>query len=470
MSKPKIKKLSISGQDNKKLAKKIALTKLLKQQLSNWAEAISQYNSKRMLVILILGFSSGLPLLLTSSVLAYWLSRSGISIETIGILSSVGMPYALKFLWSPLLDKIRPPLLTHWLGQRRAVIILTQLGLITCIVTLGHTTPTTNLLSVVLLSFGIAIFSASQDMMVDAIRVEILNPKQQASGSAMSILGYRLAMTLIGFSTFSLSEFLPKNFGISEELAWQWIFIAVAIIQAVGLLGILLCRAEWLASPLDKKKYTSFKHYLKISFWYPFRDFFVGNQKAVAVLLFIVFYKYGDVFMGTLAGPFYNEAGFTGTEIAEVVKLFGLIMTLLGTFLGGSLVYRYGLYRILWIGGILQAAANLMYVWMAAYIGDAAARSLQLLTASIIIDNLSAGIATAALVAFIANLVNRQHTVTQLALLTSFAAIGRSLLVTPSGFVVMTWGWQIFFTVSILLSIPGMLLLWLLKNNFNKAI
>lgn len=425
--------------------------------------AIMVYFKPKFLVIGLLGFSSGLPLLLTSSVLAYWLRKMGVSIETIGLLSVVAVPYSLKFLWSPLLDKTHLPFLATWLGQRRAMALLVQLLLILSILGLGLaglTHPENHIIWVVVAASAVAFFSASQDMMIDGIRVEMLKDKEQAAGAAMATAGYRVAMLLVGAGVLLLADTLP-----ADDYLWFKIFGIAAMFQILGMIAVLL--APKLGDRPRHKTYTSvvggIGGYFTTHFWHPLKDFFVRQPQAITLLLFLVFYKYGDAFMGIMANPFYLDMGFTGIEIAKVVKSFGLLMTLAGGFIGGMIVFRYGFMTTLWVGGIAQALTNGLFVWL-----SLAGHDMPLLTLTIVADNFAGGVATIALVGFMGHLVNMKHSVTQLALLTSVSAIGRSMLSAPAGYVAAGLGYPVFFALSIMLAVPG---LWLLAQlHFKKNV
>ncbi|MGI9461717.1 MAG: AmpG family muropeptide MFS transporter [Alphaproteobacteria bacterium] len=420
---------------------------------TKWLSAMTVYSQPKFLVICLLGFSSGLPLLLTSSIMAYWLRKLGISIETIGLLSLVAVPYSLKFLWAPLLDKAHLPFLAKKMGQRRAMALLMQFFLILSIVALGFTAPQDNIGGVVLVAGLLAFFSASQDMMVDGIRVEMVKDREQAAAAAMAVTGYRLALLLVGGGVPILSDYLVNN-----DYLWQKIFIMVAALQALGVIAIFACPrlGDEPQRKSQKSMWDAIGEYFLTRFWQPLKDFFIRQPKAITLLLFLIFFKYGDAFMGIMANPFYIDMGFSGVEIGTVVKSFGLLMTLIGGFVGGAMVFRYGFITALWVGGISQATANVFFIILSLKGHDT-----QWLIMTITADNLAGGLATAALVGFIGHLVNIKHSVTQLALLTSFSAVGRNLLSAPAGYVAAAIGYSWFFALSILLAVPG---LWLLAQ------
>ena len=434
------------------------MTNATKTTSNRLLAAMTLYSQPKFITLLFLGFSSGLPLLLTSSILAYWLRKFGLSVQTIGLLSLVAVPYSLKFFWSPLLDKTHLPWFAKKLGQRRAMTLLIQCCLIASIAALGFTSPMNNMGWVVVVATMVSFFSASQDMMIDGIRVEMVKDKEQAAAAAMATTGYRLAMLLAGGGIPILSETLANDPTTSQAMVWQTIFIMVAGFQCLGVLAVLACPK---LGEVEKRKthqspLAMAGDYLTLRFWHPLKDFFARQPKAITLLLFLIFYKYGDAFMGIMANPFYIDMGFSGVEIGTIVKSFGLLMTVVGGFIGGAIVFRYGFIPALWVGGLAQAGANIFYVLLSVKGHD-----IHWLMATIAVDNLAGGLATVALVGFIGHLVNIKHSVTQLALLTSFSAIGRNMLSAPAGYAVAALGYPLFFMLSIMLALPG---LWLLRQ------
>lgn len=410
---------------------------------------IAFYCKPSLIIILCLGFVSGLPLALTASTLSVWLTESGVDKAAIGLFGAAATPYALKFLWAPLIDGARIPLLCDVFGRRRGWMLATQMLLAAAIALLAFADPGIDPWVTALAALFVAIFSASQDIVIDAYRVELLTPEEQGAGSAMIVLGYRLGMIVSGAG----SLYLATYFG------WFVTYLVMAALVGVGILTVLLAKEPALsqARPLPKEKKNA-SAWLQDYVIAPFKEFMARPQWAT-LLLFILLYKLGDAFIGQMTNPFFIELGFTKTQIASIVKLYGVIATIIGSFIGGWMVYRLGVMRSLWISGLLQMATNFMFM-LQAQIG---ADTLFLAT-TISFENISGGMGTAAFVAFISQLANRHFTATQYALLSSFASFGRTWLSTPNGWLAEAAGWEWFFIISALLAIPGLVVLALLRK------
>ena len=434
---------------------------------SSWSQAASVYLDRRVLAILFLGFSEGLPLALTGSTLSVWLREGGISKTAIGLFALVTMPYALKFVWAPLIDRLRLPLLTRLFGRRRGWALVAQAGLMAALIGLGSTNPVTDLWWTAVLAVVVAFFSASQDIVVDAYRVEVLEEHQQAAGAAILVLGYRFGMLAAGAGALYLAEF----FG------WHTAYYVMAGLVAVGMVTILLNRepkvaasaesrarerhvADWLAA---RPHLTGWKADL-LSWIYgavvaPFVEFMTRPAWA-AILLFIACYKLGDVLAGVMSAPFYVDLGFEKTEIANVTKLFGLWATIIGGLIGGVLVGRIGVLRGLLVGGVMQMLSNLGYVMLAQVGHDVSA-----LAVTVALENVCGGIATAAFVAYLSSLCNTAYTATQYALLSSFYKLGGDLFGASSGWLAERRDGRSFFLLSTGGALPGLLvLLWLMTR------
>ena len=412
---------------------------------------LSVYLQRKILVILCLGFFSGLPLALTASTLGVWLTKAGVTKASIGLFAAVATPYALKFLWAPLMDGASFPLLSA-LGRRRSWLVATQLGLLLSIAFLGLTDPSENAWWTALAALMVAICSASQDIVFDAYRVEILKPEQYGAGAAAAVLGYRFGMIV--------SSAVPLF--LFEAIGWTLTYGIMAALMAVGI-AIVLANPE----PEVVEKRTSYTgnivQWFRDSVIAPFADF-MKRSHWLAILLFILLYKLGDAFMGVMTNPFLIEIGFSGPEIASIVKVYGVIATILGSFIGGSLVFRLGTLKTLWICGIVHALTNLMFVEQARIGAD-----INFLALSISLENISGGMGTAAFVAFMSGLTHVRYTATQYALLSSFAAFGRTWLSTPAGWFAQTLGWQYFFALSAALAIPGLVTLWWLGKKISDG-
>jgi len=411
------------------------------------------YLQPRLLVVLALGFVSGLPLALSASTLSIWLTESGVSLSAIGLFAAVGTPYTLKFLWSPLIDGLKLPLFTRLFGRRRGWLIATQLLLIASLIALGFCNPSENLLLMAIVALLVAICSATQDIVIDAYRVEILPTHEQGAGAAMVVLGYRLGM----ITSAAGALFLATAFG------WQITYMIMAAIVPIAWLAIAIGgEPESKACGLGLKAYGA-TDWIKKHVIEPFTDF-MQRDAWLGILLFILLYKLGDAFMGAMTNPFLINIGFTKNQIATVVKLYGVIATIVGSLIGGVLVVRIGMMRTLWICGILQAFTNLVFVAQARIGADE-----MFLAFSISLENISGGMGTAAFVAFISSLVNKQFTATQYALLSSFSAFGRTWLSTPAGWFAGKLGWEAFFVLSVVLAIPGLVVLWWLSRRFRQS-
>ncbi len=412
----------------------------------SWSESFKLYLRRSQMPILITGIASGLPLLLTLSTLSYWLSKVGIDKTTIGLFALVGIPYTFKFAWSPIIDRLPLPFLSRELGRRRSWLFLTQIALAIAIFAMGQTDPAANPWNTVLAALIVAFLSASQDIAIDAYRIELLSSVEQGAGAGTTQIGYRIGMLLAGAGALALSDYV----------SWDIVFAALAafmLVLAAGTLFIPEPAAQTLSAPPSRYRDT-----IKLAVVDPFRDF-IGRRGWVVILAFVMFYKFGDAFSGTMAYPFYNEMGFSGTEIAAITKVYGLIATLLGGLIGGACVAHWGLFKTLLIGGILQALTNLLFSLLAMRGHD-----IYWLGIAITADNLAGGVAAAALVAYLSGLCNIAFTATQYALLTSFMAQGRTLLSTGSGWVADHMAWEVFWATSVLMAIPGLILLfWLFR-------
>jgi PAT family beta-lactamase induction signal transducer AmpG len=407
----------------------------------DWGSALAAYLTPRMLIILAMGFASGLPLLLTLSTLSYWLSKVGVDKTTIGLFALVGTPYTFKFLWSPIIDQVPLPVLTALLGRRRSWMLLTQVLLAVAIFAMGHTDPAQAPLHTAAMAIIIAFLSASQDVVVDAYRIEILPQQEQGQGAAATQTGYRFALLLAGAGALAMSDYF----------SWPLVFTVLAAAMAASIVVTLLAPEPDSPGPRPGRDYAQ---WIKEAVIDPFADF-MSRRGWVIILLFVLFYKFGDALGGTMANPFYVEMGFTGSEVAAVSKLWGVWMTVLGALIGGLAVARWGVFRALLIGGVLQAVTNLAFAYVFIRGHD-----LSALAVAITADNLAGGAAGAALVAYLSGLCNIAFTATQYALLTSFMAQGRTWLSSGSGWLADNTDWVTFWVATMFLALPGLLLLW----------
>jgi len=418
----------------------------------SWAQAARVYTDRRVIAILFLGFSSGLPLLLTLSTLSVWLKEDGVSKTSIGLFALVGLPYTIKFLWAPLIDRMTVPVLTGMLGRRRGWAVLTQLALMVAMIGLGTTNPASDPWATAAWALLVAFASASQDVVVDAYRVEVLDDSQYGAGAAMIVAGYRLGMLASGAGALFLAE----------AYDWFWVFVAMAALMSVGIVTILVNpepappprSAAAPALGAGAGSLERMGRWLREAVIDPFADF-LTRPGWLTILLFVLLYKFGDSLAGVMANPFYLEIGFTKAEIASVSKVFGLGASLAGGFLGGLFVARFGIMASLLLCGILQMGSNLMFAVQAAV-----GHSVPMLTLTIAVENVSGGMGTAAFVAYLSALCNVAYTATQYALLSSFMAFARTVLSAPGGWLADQTDWITFFVITTVAALPGLLLWW----------
>lgn len=418
-----------------------------------WRDAFAIYLDRRILTVLLLGFSSGLPLALTGATLAVWMTEAGVSMKTVGLFALVGVPYTFKFLWAPLIDHLRLPLLTRAFGRRRGWMLLTQALLIAALLVLGGLDPAADPGLTAAMALLVAFCSASQDIVIDAYRVEILESEQFGAGAAAVQFGYRMAMLTSGAGALFMAQFSGS---------WFVTYAAMAVLVGVGVVTVL-ANPEPKAPPKPPVA-KGVGPWLKHAVVDPFADMARRQGWALAgVLAFILLYKLGDALAGVMANPFYIKMGFTKAEVASVSKLFGFVATILGTFLGGALVARFGIVRSLVFCGLLQMGSNLMFAWQSTVGHDIGA-----LTLTIAIENLSGGLGSAAFVAYISGLCSLTYTGTQYALLSSLASAGRTTLAATGGMLVERLGWFDFFVASTFAALPGLLLLLVLRDRVGQ--
>ena len=416
----------------------------------SWREAAAVYLDRRMLLIFAMGFSSGLPLLLTLGTLGWWLREVGIDLKTIGLFALVGLPYSLKFLWAPAMDHAPLPGLTRLLGRRRGWALATQLGLAAAIVGMGLSNPAQAPVATAGWALAVAFFSASQDIVVDAYRIEILLPHEQGAGAAATQLGYRIGMLAAGAGAFALAEVVP----------WSTVFLVMAGLVGVGMAAVLAAPEPAVPAPLAEAggAPAGFAERLRVAVIEPLVDF-VGRRGWLAILLLALLYKFGDAVSGQMASPFYFDLAFTKLEVASVTKVWSIVATMAGVTAGGALVAGIGTFRALLLGGVLQAATNLLFSVLAVV-----GHSVPMLAVAVGADSFTGGLASAAFVAYLSGLCSTRFTATQYALLTSLMAGGRTVLSAGSGWLAQQLGWTAFFALTAALAIPGLLLLlWLMR-------
>jgi MFS transporter, PAT family, beta-lactamase induction signal transducer AmpG len=396
------------------------------------------YLSKKMLLMLVLGFASGMPLALTSSTLSAWLVTEGVDIKTIGIFSLVGLPYAFKFLWSPLMDRYVPP----FLGRRRGWMLITQVALIAIIATMGFFNPSSQPLLVALWAVALAFFSASQDIVLDAYRTEYLAPEERGAGAGIWIMGYRLAILVSGALALILSD----------HISWRSVYVIMGLVMTIGCVATFLC-PDPASGRLRKEAATPPKslHEAVVS---PFVEFF-RRPGAWEILLFVILYKIGDVAAAQMTTPYIlQHIGFSRTELGTIFKGFGMAATILGGIVGGALMTKWDLRRSLLVFGILQGVSTISFVVL-----EFTGRELWALSVVIGVENICGGMGTAAYMALLMGLCNSRFTATQYALLSSLMAVSRYITGAPTGYLVVAAGWVWFFVICTALAIPGLLLL-----------
>jgi PAT family beta-lactamase induction signal transducer AmpG len=412
----------------------------------SWAQAARVYLDRRVAAMAVLGLGAGLPFLLVFSTLSAWLNEAEVSRSQIGFFAWVGITYSVKFIWSPVVDQWRLPLLGRF-GQRRSWIILGQLGIALALLGMSTLEPAQELFWVALLAVAVAFSSSTQDIALDAFRIEKAPPSLQGAMSASYIFGYRLGLLVAGAGVLYLAEYFD----------WQRAYLCMGLVMVLPMVVVLLSSepprepSVPVVAKLTDTRWQRIMRRVNIAVVQPFMDFFRRNGSlALWILVTIGVYRLSDITMGIMANPFYLDLGFSKTQIADVAKVFGFFMTIAGSFLCGSLVVRYGLYRPLLLGAILVAVTNLLFAFMAGQ-----PPSILMLAVVVSADNLSGGIASTALVAFLSSLTNRQYTATQYALFSSLMTLPGKFFSGFSGLVVDTQGYVTFFTIAALLGLPA---------------
>jgi PAT family beta-lactamase induction signal transducer AmpG len=429
---------------------------------ASWLAALQVYLEPASWRMLCLGFAAGLPLLLVLGTLSFRLREAGIDRSTIGFLSWVGLAYGFKWVWSPLVDRMPLPLLTRWLGRRRSWLLLAQSGVMLGLVGMACLNPQVALEPVVWCALLVAFSSATQDIALDAYRIESADVQRQAALAATYQTGYRLAMIWAGAGVLwvaarasegALDAAAAKALAYQQQ-AWQTAYLVMAASMSVGLITVLMS-PEPAPSPLPPAR--NVREWLQGALIAPFADFMQRYRWQAALILgLIAIYRISDVVMGIMANPFYVDMGYTKDEVAAVTKVFGVIMTLLGAFIGGVLSMRLGVMRILMLGAVLSALTNVLFAWLATRGHD-----LTALVWVISADNLASGIASAAFIAYLSGLTNVSYSATQYALFSSMMLLAPKWLAGFSGVYVDAHGYESFFNGTALLGVPVLLLVWL---------
>jgi PAT family beta-lactamase induction signal transducer AmpG len=439
--------------------------------IASWRDAFSVYRHPRIIAMLFLGFSAGLPFLLVFSTLSAWLRDLGVSRTAIGFFAWVGITYSIKVLWAPVVDRTSLPFLTRLLGKRRSWMLLAQIGIALGLLGMAMTDPTTDLVRMASFALLVAFSSATQDITIDAYRIEAIAKERQAAMAATYILGYRVALLVAGAGAFYIAEYT----------SWSGAYLVMAALMMVGMATALIINEP--AHDLDRKNVMFEKRVVAFMqrsahlperlraaiAWFigavvcPFADFFSRNGLlAVVILAFIGIFRLSDITMGIMANPFYLDLGFSKPQIANIAKFFGFFMTIAGSVIGGLLVVRYGIMRPLLLGAVMVAATNLLFAFMATVGPD-----LTWLAIVISADNISGGLSSAVFIAYLSSLTNRAYTATQYALFSSFMTLPGKFISGFSGVVVDGFGYVTFFVYAAAIGIPAILLVLYLMRRVN---
>ena len=420
----------------------------------SWLKDFRVYLEWPCLRMLFLGFSAGLPLLLILGTLSFWLREAGIDRSTIGYLTWVGLIYAFKWMWAPLVDRLSIPVFTKLFGRRRSWLLFAQLLIILGLVGMASIDPKVQLTPIVWCTLLVAFGSATQDIALDAFRIESADSDHQAALAATYQTGYRLALIWSGAGVLWLAARAETGVTSYDASAWQFAYLCMALSISVGVITTLFSKEPVRIELAKARNATAWLHQTLIE---PFADFIKRyGWHAILILSLIAIYRISDVVMGIMANPFYVDMGYTKDEVAAVSKVFGVVMTLVGAFVGGVLTLRFGVMRILFLGAILSAVSNLLFAWLATQGHD-----LHGLVWVISADNLSSGIATAAFIAFLSSLTNIQYSATQYALFSSMMLLLPKWLAGFSGVFVDSFGYPYFFISTAIIGAPVLILIWL---------
>jgi len=439
----------------------------------------SVYLERRVATLLLFGFSSGLPLMLVFSTLSFWLREAGVTRTSIGFFSWVALAYGFKWVWSPLVDRLRLPLLTVLMGRRRSWLLFSQCAVVLALVGMAFTDPQQQLMLLAVYAVVVAFASATQDIAIDAFRIESAPERQQAAMAASYMIGYRLAMICAGAGALAIAAMSSASDAYSFS-AWSTAYLVMAGLMGIGILTTLFSHEP----EVDLHRVSDTQQTVRRRFqergwplplagllaWGktavvdPFGDFF-GRYRwyALLILLLIATYRISDIVMGVMSNAFYVDMGFTKGEVAAISKVYGVAMTLIGAAIGGVLVNRLGTLRILFMGALLAAATNLLFALLATQGHD-----LRLLSLVISIDNLSAGIATAAFITFLSGLTNKAYSATQYALFSSVMVLLPKFIAGFTGMYVDTFGYVNFFTATALLGAPVLVLILLVAKGMTR--
>jgi PAT family beta-lactamase induction signal transducer AmpG len=432
------------------------------QTKSALSEIIKSYTKIITLRMFFLGFSAGLPLLLVLGTLGFWLREAGIDRSTIGFLSWIGLIYGFKWVWSPFVDRLKIPFLSNALGRRKSWLLFAQMLVMLGLIGMSMSDPSKQVHTVAWFAILVAFGSATQDIALDAFRIESADTKMQGVLAAAYQAGYRFAMIWAGAGALWIAaRAQTSSENVYDVFGWQTAYLVMAASMLIGVITVLFSQEK----PYQPNENShSLKGWIKVAFLEPFTDFLKRYKwQAVLILSLIAVYRISDVVMGIMANPFYVDMGYTKDEVAGVTKVFGVIMTLLGAFIGGGLTVRFGIYRILMLGAILSAASNILFAWLATRGHD-----LTGLIFVISADNLSSGIASAAFIAYLSSLTNVSYSATQYALFSSMMLLVPKWLAGFSGVYVDHFGYSHFFISTALIGIPVLILVWMVRKQLKE--
>jgi PAT family beta-lactamase induction signal transducer AmpG len=426
----------------------------------SWRSAFSIYVQPQVRGMIFLGFSAGLPFLLVFSTLSAWLRDEGVERSVIGFFSWVGVTYSIKVFWAPVIDRLPLPFLTKFLGKRRSWMLLAQLGIIIGLIGMGCSDSHSQLQQIALFAVWVAFCSATQDVVIDAYRIESVEPEYQGAMAATYVLGYRIALLMAGAGAFYIAEYT----------SWKLSYVVMAAAMSVGLVATLYIKEpehkqfqERLCEDVKERQRNIWRRLataISDAVLNPFVEFFARNGKiGLLILMLIALYKMSDITMGVMSNPFYLDLGFSKKDIADISKIFGFFMTIAGAAAGGVLVVRYGVMRPLLLGAVMVAATNLLFAVLAV-----SKPNLLLLAGVISADNLSGGIATSVFIAYLSGLTNTAYTATQYALFSSLMTLPAQLLGGFSGMVVDSYGYTVFFIYASAVGLPAIMLVLLLMR------
>jgi PAT family beta-lactamase induction signal transducer AmpG len=387
-----------------------------------------------MAILVLLGFSSGLPFYLTSKTLQAWMTTAKVDLATIGFFSLVTLPYSLKFVWAPVMDRFIPP----FLGRRRGWVLITQVLLLLAIAAMALHDPRTGLRMLAVNAIAIAFFSASQDISLDAYRTDVLETREMGAGAAVFVMGYRIAMITTGALAFFLAD----------RMTWNSVYVILAVLMVVGIVTTFFAPEPVLNDAPPRS--------IAEAVVLPFSDFFrrAGIFRAVLVLLFIVVYKYSDSLAGSMTTPFLLQTGFSQSEVGAVFLGVGVIATILGVIVAGATIGKFGINKSLWIFVVFQGLSNLTYYFL-----SLSGKSHPFMVTAVVTENFGLGLVTGAMTAYLMSMCNKRFTATQFALLSSLMAASRDILVAPAGKIIEAVGWPSFFLITVAMAIPPLLLL-----------